>query len=53
MRVVLEAAGYSDAVGKIFGTNNKVSNVYATISALKKINKMAARQQGKKEQNEK
>lgn len=48
MRVVLEAAGYSDAVGKIFGTNNKVSNVYATISALKKINKLAARKESLK-----
>lgn len=47
MRVVLEAAGYSDAVGKIFGTNNKISNVYATLSALKKINKMSARKESK------
>jgi small subunit ribosomal protein S5 len=34
MRVVLEAAGVRDAVGKILGTNNKISNVYATIKAL-------------------
>lgn len=40
MRVVLEAAGIRDAVGKILGTNNKISNVYATLEALKKIAKM-------------
>jgi small subunit ribosomal protein S5 len=40
MRVVLEAAGVRDAVGKILGTNNKISNVYATLEALKKIAKM-------------
>jgi len=37
IRVVLDAAGVRDAVGKILGTNNKVSNVYATIEALKKM----------------
>lgn len=40
MRVVLEAAGIRDAVGKILGTNNKISNVYATIAGLKTISKM-------------
>ena len=34
MRVVLEAAGIRDAVGKILGTKNKISNVYATLKAL-------------------
>lgn len=38
MRVVLEAAGIRDAVGKILGTNNKTTNVYATIKALEKLN---------------
>lgn len=38
MRVVLEAAGIKNAVGKILGTKNKASNVYATLGALKKIN---------------
>lgn len=42
MRVVLVAAGIKDASGKILGTKNKVSNVYATISALKKISAMVA-----------
>ena len=43
MRVVLDAAGVKDAVGKILGTNNKVSNVYATLKALEKLNKIATR----------
>ncbi len=37
MRVVLEAAGVRDAVGKILGTKNKISNVYATLKALEQI----------------
>lgn len=37
MRVVLEAAGIRDAVGKILGTRNKASNVYATLKALQSI----------------
>jgi small subunit ribosomal protein S5 len=40
MRVVLEAAGVSDAVGRILGTKNKVSNVYATLKALETISEM-------------
>lgn len=39
VRNVLEAAGIKDAVGKILGTNNKITNVYATIEALKKLRK--------------
>jgi small subunit ribosomal protein S5 len=41
MRVVLEAAGIRDAVGKILGTKNKISNVYATLKALEKISFIA------------
>lgn len=41
MRVVLEAAGVRDAVGKILGTTNKASNVYATLQALKTIAKVS------------
>lgn len=37
MRVVLEAAGIRDAAGKILGTKNKISNVYATLKALETI----------------
>src|SRR3990172_11122393 len=33
MRVVLEAAGIRDASGKILGTKNKASNIYATLAA--------------------
>lgn len=40
MRVVLEAAGVRDASGKILGTKNKISNVYATLKALETISEM-------------
>jgi small subunit ribosomal protein S5 len=43
MRVVLESAGVKDAVGKILGTNNKTSNVYATIEALKDLSRLYER----------
>jgi small subunit ribosomal protein S5 len=36
MRTVLEAVGVKNAVGKIMGTKNKVSNVYATLKALRR-----------------
>lgn len=35
VRAVVEAAGIKDVVGKILGSNNKISNVYATFEALK------------------
>lgn len=47
MRVVLEAAGVRDAVGKILGTNNKISNVYATLKALESIARLNTKK-GKK-----
>jgi small subunit ribosomal protein S5 len=34
VRAVIEVAGIKDVYSKILGTNNKVSNVYATIEAL-------------------
>lgn len=37
VRVVVEAAGIHDVVSKILGTNNKASNVYATLEALRKL----------------
>lgn len=37
VRAVVEAAGIKDIVSKILGTQNKVSNVYATVEALKKL----------------
>lgn len=40
MRVVFDAAGIRDVVGKILGTKNKISNVYATIEGLKTLNRL-------------
>ncbi len=40
MRVVLESAGVRDIVGKTLGSNNKISNVRATILALVMSTKM-------------
>lgn len=37
VRVVVAAAGIRDIVGKILGTKNKASNVYATLEALKNL----------------
>lgn len=43
IRVVLDAAGVKDASAKIMGTKNKITNVYATLSALEKISLMKER----------
>lgn len=43
MRVVLDSAGIRDVVGKILGTKNKISNVYATVNALKRISEIEFR----------
>src|SRR3972149_8758287 len=43
IRVVLEAAGIRNAVGKILGTNNKAPNVYATLNALQTVAKYSDR----------
>lgn len=40
MRVVLESAGIRDVVGKALGSNNKISNVRATILALEKASRL-------------
>lgn len=37
VRVVVEAAGIKDVVSKILGTENKASNVYAALEALKML----------------
>lgn len=37
VRAVVEAAGIKDIVSKILGTDNKASNVYAALEALKKL----------------
>lgn len=40
VRSVLEVSSIKDVVGKILGTRNKITNVYATIEALKKLRKV-------------
>ncbi len=45
MRVVIEAAGIKDASGKILGTKNKISNVYATLKALETISEIVRRKE--------
>ena len=37
VRAVVEAVGIRDISSKVLGTNNKASNVYATLEALKKL----------------
>jgi small subunit ribosomal protein S5 len=49
MRVVLEAAGIRDASGKILGTKNKASNVYATLKALETLSHIHSRREARKE----
>lgn len=39
VRVVVDAAGISDVVSKIIGTSNRASNIYATLEALKNLQK--------------
>lgn len=48
IRVVLEAAGVRNASGKIMGTKNKITNVYATLEALKKMKDIVERKQNVK-----
>lgn len=43
VRIVVEAAGIHDIVGKVLGTSNQASNVYATLEALGKLKKGVAR----------
>lgn len=43
IRVVMDAAGVRDVSGKILGTKNKISNVYATLKALETISEMVER----------
>ncbi|MBM3283352.1 30S ribosomal protein S5 [Candidatus Gottesmanbacteria bacterium] len=40
VRAVVEAAGIKDIVGKILGSDNKASNVYATFAALQKLRQL-------------
>lgn len=43
VRAVVEAAGIRDVVGKILGTKNKISNIYATLEALEKISEISSK----------
>lgn len=47
IRVVMEAAGVRDGVGKILGTKNKITNVYATINAFQKVADLAHKREGR------
>lgn len=53
MRTVMQAAGIKDVVGKILGTNNKISNIYATMKALERISMLAKKRDDKKAGKEK
>lgn len=51
MRIVLESAGLRDVVGKTMGSNNKISNVRATILALEESSKLLSKKKYMKEEN--
>lgn len=44
VRAVVEAAGVKNIVAKILGNNNKMSNVFATLAALKEIQTLSGKQ---------
>ena len=46
VRAVVEAAGIRDIVGKILGSENKASNVYATLEALKSLKSVSSVSRG-------
>lgn len=49
VRAVVELAGIRDIVSKILGTTNKLSNVYATIEALKMLKPVREKKSNKKQ----
>ncbi len=51
VRVVVEAAGVKDVVSKVLGTNNRASNIYATLAALKSLKPLKV-ETAKKEKKE-
>ncbi len=53
VRAVVEACGIENISSKILGTNNKISNIYATVEALKRISEKAGREKARKETKEK
>jgi small subunit ribosomal protein S5 len=54
VRTVLELAGIENIVSKIFGSNNKINNIKATLSALSRLkkNKYGAKKEAKAEKKE-
>ena len=48
IRAVVEAAGVTNIVGKILGNNNKMTNVYATIGALREIETISRKHAARK-----
>ena len=46
VRAVLEAAGVRDIVAKMLGSNNKITNIYAVIEALKKMSEIENKKKG-------
>jgi len=52
MRIVLESAGLRDVVGKTMGSNNKISNVRATILALKNSSELLNKKKYMKDNKE-
>lgn len=43
VRSVVSAAGIKNISSKMLGTENKISNIYATLEALRKVSELAAR----------
>lgn len=43
VRSVVSAAGIKNISSKMLGTENKISNIYATLAALRKVSELAAR----------
>jgi len=53
VRAIVEAAGITDIVSKMFGTANKLTNAYATFRALKSVENLAAKHKYSKEYQKK
>ena len=53
VRSVLDAAGIKDVVAKMLGSNNKITNVYAVIEALKELKSLSEKKAVTKAENSK
>lgn len=51
VRSVVSAAGIENISSKMLGTENKISNIYATLEALKQVSEQAAMTKERKETN--